>query len=97
MASPLLTAVLALGLAGFFQSAAAMPAAFPAGSGGIDGGQVILIGGDCSDAAAQVVDETGGQLLSAQPSGDGQSCIVTVLVQGDGTTRPRKIRVQVPM
>lgn len=58
---------------------------------------MTFVGGDCSAAAAQVVDETGGQLLSAQPAGDGQSCIITVLVQGDGSSRPRKVRVQVPM
>ena len=49
---------------------------------------------DCSDAAAQVVEKTGGQLLSVQPSGD--SCVITVLVQGNGE-RPRKLTVKVPM
>ncbi len=49
---------------------------------------------DCSDAAAEVVAKTGGQLLSAQPSGD--SCIITVLVQGNGQ-RPRKVTMKVPM
>lgn len=49
---------------------------------------------DCSDAAAEVVEKTGGQLLSVQPSGD--SCVVTVLVQGDGK-RPRKVTMKVPM
>lgn len=49
---------------------------------------------DCSEAAAEVVEKTGGQLLSAQPSGD--SCIVTVLVQGNGQ-RPRKVTMKVPM
>ncbi|MFT4001610.1 MAG: hypothetical protein QM684_15330 [Rhizobium sp.] len=49
---------------------------------------------DCSEAAAEVVAKTGGQLLSAQPSGD--SCIVTVLVQGNGQ-RPRKVTMKVPM
>ena len=48
---------------------------------------------DCSEAAAEVVAKTGGQLLSAQPSGD--SCIVTVLVQGNGQ-RPRKVTMKVP-
>ncbi|KAA0698434.1 hypothetical protein DTW90_14560 [Neorhizobium sp. P12A] len=55
---------------------------------------VARAGGDCSDAAAQVVAKTGGQLLSAQPSGD--SCVITVLVQGNGQ-RPRKVTVKVPM
>lgn len=49
---------------------------------------------DCSDAASQVVEKTGGQLLSVQPSGD--SCVITVLVQGNGE-RPRKVTVKVPM
>ncbi|SCB21188.1 hypothetical protein [Rhizobium multihospitium] len=49
---------------------------------------------DCSEAAAEVVEKTGGQLLSAQPSGD--SCIITVLVQGNGQ-RPRKVTMKVPM
>ncbi len=49
---------------------------------------------DCSEAAAEVVEKTGGQLLSAQPSGD--SCVITVLVQGNGQ-RPRKVTMKVPM
>ncbi|MFT4183671.1 MAG: hypothetical protein QM636_17330 [Rhizobium sp.] len=49
---------------------------------------------DCSEAAAEVVAKTGGQLLSAQPSGD--SCVITVLVQGNGQ-RPRKVTMKVPM
>ncbi|MDK4703272.1 MULTISPECIES: hypothetical protein [unclassified Rhizobium] len=49
---------------------------------------------DCSEAAEEVVAKTGGQLLSAQPSGD--SCIITVLVQGNGQ-RPRKVTMKVPM
>ena len=54
---------------------------------------LIFVAGD---AASKVVQETGGQLLSAQPSNDGRSCIVTVLVQGSGE-RPRKVTVRVPM
>jgi hypothetical protein len=57
---------------------------------------LILVAGDCGTAASRVVRETGGQLLSAQPSSDGQTCIVTVLVQGNGE-RPRKVTVRVPM
>jgi parvulin-like peptidyl-prolyl isomerase len=49
---------------------------------------------DCSEAAAQVVAKTGGQLLSVQPLGD--SCVITVLVQGNGE-RPRKVTVKAPM
>ncbi|KQZ63079.1 hypothetical protein ASD54_01455 [Rhizobium sp. Root149] len=57
---------------------------------------LILVAGDCGDAASKVVRETGGELLSAQPSKDGATCIVTVLVQGSGE-RPRKVTVRVPM
>ncbi|AYG58526.1 hypothetical protein [Rhizobium jaguaris] len=55
---------------------------------------VARANGDCSEAAAEVVAKTGGQLLSAQPSGD--SCVITVLVQGNGQ-RPRKVTMKVPM
>lgn len=57
----------------------------------------ILAAADCGGAAARVVGETGGQLLSAQPSSDGRTCVVTVLVQGGGNERPRKVTVRVPM
>ncbi|MGG6894458.1 MULTISPECIES: hypothetical protein [Rhizobium] len=56
--------------------------------------QVARANSDCSEAAAEVVEKTGGQLLSAQPSGD--SCVITVLVQGNGQ-RPRKVTMKVPM
>ncbi|PWE58194.1 hypothetical protein DEM27_03170 [Metarhizobium album] len=82
MASP---AILATLVAGLTVSAP--------GVGGND--QLVLSDGDCAAAVAQVVAETGGQLLSAQPSGD--SCVITVLVQGNGSERPRKVRVKVPM
>jgi hypothetical protein len=58
---------------------------------------LVMVAGDCGSAATKVVRETGGQLLSAQPSSDGQTCIVTVLVQGNGSERPRKVTVRVPM
>lgn len=60
-----------------------------------DGGDVVWVAGDCSAAAAEVVAETGGELLSAQPRGD--VCVVTVLVPGKGNARPRKVTVRVPM
>ncbi len=82
MASPAIFATLAAGLA------AAAPQ-------DIDTGMTIPVAGDCAAAAEQVVAETGGQLLSAQPSGD--SCVITVLIQGNGNERPRKVRVKVPM
>ena len=56
---------------------------------------VVEVAGDCSNAAAQVVAQTGGELLSAKPDGD--SCVVTVLVPGNGNARPRKVTVRVPM
>ncbi len=56
---------------------------------------IVEVAGDCSDAAAQVVSQTGGELLSAQPKGD--TCVVTVLVPGKGNARPRKMTVRVPM
>lgn len=56
---------------------------------------VVQVEGDCSAAAEQVVADTGGELLSAQPKGD--TCVVTVLVPGKGNARPRKVTVRVPM
>ena len=56
---------------------------------------IVEVAGDCSDAAAQVVSQTGGELLSAQPKGD--TCVVTVLVPGKGNARPRKMTVRVLM
>ena len=58
---------------------------------------LVFVAGDCGSAASRVVRETGGQLMSAQPSSDGQTCVVTVLVQGSGSERPRKVTVRVPM
>jgi hypothetical protein len=94
MASPLSLAVVALGMAGFSQPADLKPAYQAGGNGDA---RLVYVGGDCSQAAAQVVDQTGGQLLSAQPANDGQSCVIIVLIQGDGSSRPRKVKVQVPM
>jgi hypothetical protein len=84
MASPLIIATLAAGLAGFMAPQAEMPV------------QAIKVASDCSAAAYRVMRETGGQLLSVQPSSDGQNCVVTVLVQGNGE-RPRKVTMRVPM
>ncbi|MFB2551021.1 hypothetical protein [Ensifer soli] len=86
MSSPLVIAALAAGLGGL---------AVPAGDGGATGARVILAAGDCSEAARAVVDQTGGELLSAQPTGDGK-CVVTVLVPGNGG-RPKKVTMRVPM
>jgi hypothetical protein len=84
MASPLIIATLVTGLTGFTAPEADRPA------------HVWTVASDCGAAASRVVRETGGQLLSVQPSGDGQSCVVTVLVQGGGE-RPRKVTMRVPM
>jgi hypothetical protein len=47
---------------------------------------------DCSDIAQQVVDKSGGRLLSVRPHDN--RCTVTVLVHEDGK-RPQKIVVRV--
>ena len=82
MASPLSVAAAAAIMAG----SAVLPVTTPT--------LVAHANSDCSEAAAEVVAKTGGQLLSVQPSGD--SCVITVLVQGNGQ-RPRKVTVKVPM
>lgn len=83
MSSPLIIATLAAGLAGFAPPAIDVPS------------MVVAVDGDCGNAAAQVVAETGGELLSAQPTSDGK-CVVTVLIPGNGG-RPKKVTVRVPM
>lgn len=62
-------------------------------------GQTAALANDCSAAAAQVVAQTGGQLLSATPADQGGQpvCKVTVLVPGAGGERPKKVTVTVPM
>lgn len=89
MASPLIIATLAAGLTGLTAPQADL-------QGHVTAGPVTQIASDCSSAAFRVMRETGGQLLSVQPSNDGQSCVVTVLVQGNGE-RPRKVTMRVPM
>ena len=84
MSSPVIIAALAAGLAGFAPPEISVPT-----------GSVVRVAGDCSAAAQQVVSETGGELLSAQPTSDGQ-CVITVLVPGNGG-RPKKVTVKVPM
>lgn len=83
MSSPLIIATLAAGLSGFAPPAIVVPSA------------VVEVDGDCGAAAAEVVAKTGGELLSAQPTGDGQ-CVVTVLIPGNGG-RPKKVTMRVPM
>lgn len=83
MSSPLIIATLAAGLSGFAPPAIDVPSA------------VIQIDGDCGRAAADVVAQTGGELLSVQPTSDGE-CVVTVLIPGNGG-RPKKVTMRVPM
>lgn len=83
MASPILITALAASLM--------LPAPIKTGMAR----DVVEVAGDCSSAASQVVAQTGGELLSAEPSGD--SCVVTVLVPGKDNGRPRKVTVRVPM
>lgn len=47
---------------------------------------------DCSDIAQQVVDKSGGRLLSVRPHDN--RCTITVLVHEDGK-RPEKVVVRV--
>jgi hypothetical protein len=83
MTSPLLIAAAAASLAAFSPTAAERSA------------DVLLAAADCSEAARQVVADTGGELLSAQPRNG--VCVVTVLVPGKDSGRPRKITVRVPI
>lgn len=48
---------------------------------------------DCRAAAARVVAEVGGQLLSVRESGG--ECVIVVLVPGNGSERPRKVTMRV--
>tara|TARA_R110002020_G_scaffold189446_6_gene388487 strand:+ start:3932 stop:4219 length:288 start_codon:yes stop_codon:yes gene_type:complete len=63
-----------------------------------DGTAIVRVAADCSGAAAQVVGQTGGQLLSAsaKSSGNQTVCEITVLVPGTGNERPKKVTVRVP-
>lgn len=63
-----------------------------------DGAAIVRVAADCSGAAAQVVGQTGGQLLSAaaKSSGGQTVCEITVLVPGSGNDRPKKVTVRVP-
>ncbi len=51
------------------------------------------IAADCRAAAARVVAEVGGQLLSVRESGG--ECVIVVLVPGNGSERPRKVTMRV--
>ena len=51
------------------------------------------VAADCREAAARVVAEVGGQLLSVRESGG--ECVIVVLVPGSGSERPRKVTMRV--
>lgn len=55
------------------------------------GGDAMAV--DCRQAAARVVAEVGGQLLSVHESGG--ECVIVVLVPGNGSERPRKVTMRV--
>lgn len=51
------------------------------------------VAADCRAAAARVVAEVGGQLLSVHESGG--ECVIVMLVPGSGNERPRKVTMRV--
>lgn len=59
----------------------------------VDGQLVAQNAADCRAAAARVVAEIGGQLLSVRESGG--ECVIIVLVPGNGSERPRKVTMRV--
>ena len=59
----------------------------------VDGQMVAQNAADCRAAAARVVAEIGGQLLSVRESGG--ECVIIVLVPGNGSERPRKVTMRV--
>ncbi|KQS68144.1 hypothetical protein ASG39_06110 [Rhizobium sp. Leaf371] len=63
--------------------------------GTVEALEAAPVSGDCSSAASEVVEKTGGDLLSVQLTSDGQ-CVVTVLIPGNGG-RPKKVTMRVPM
>ncbi|CZT34573.1 hypothetical protein [Rhizobium sp. 9140] len=99
MPSPLIIAMLVGSLAGSLTLLPLPTAAAPFAAGPVIANvralQVAPVSGDCSSAASQVVEETGGDLLSVQMTSDGQ-CVVTVLIPGNGG-RPKKVTMRVPM
>lgn len=60
--------------------------------------EILRVAVDCSGAAAQVVSQTGGQLLSASAQNQGGQpvCVITVLVPSNGSDRPKKVTISVP-
>lgn len=60
---------------------------------GLPGLGSYAMAADCRAAAARVVEEVGGQLLSVHESGG--ECVIVVLVPGNGSERPRKVTMRV--
>ncbi|WP_394690011.1 hypothetical protein [Hoeflea sp.] len=83
---------------GLIAALAAMAAPAAAQMRAPDGTAVVSAAADCSRAASQVVGQTGGQLLSASAKTQGGQavCVITVLVPGNGSERPKKVTVSVP-
>jgi hypothetical protein len=83
---------------GLIAALAAMAAPAAAQMRAPDGTGIVQAAADCSRAASQVVGQTGGQLLSAsaQTQGGQVVCVITVLVPGNGSERPKKVTVSVP-
>lgn len=90
--------ILSIGLLAAHAATMAPAAAVPVGLWAPEGAAVVRVAADCSAAAAQVVGDTGGQLLSAsaKSSGGQMVCEITVLVPGNGNDRPKKVTVRVP-
>ena len=85
MASTLIIAAVAGALSGL-PAAAAPVTAVP---------HVIPVAGDCSAAAARVVAQTGGELLSATLKGN--MCEIIVLVKEQGQERRTRVKRTVPL
>ncbi|WP_299870602.1 hypothetical protein [uncultured Hoeflea sp.] len=87
--------ILTAGLIAVQTAMTPMPALQVPGAGEAEIRRVAV---DCSGAAAQVVSQTGGQLLSAsaQSQGGQAVCVITVLVPGTGSERPKKVTISVP-
>lgn len=90
--------LLSIGLIAVQAATMSPVAATPTGLQAPDGTAIERVAVDCSGAAAQVVGQTGGQLLSASANSGGGNvvCEITVLVPGNGSDRPKKVTVKVP-
>ncbi len=74
-----------------------MPAAVPDLTARPQIGPVIKVGAACSNAAAEAVAMTGGEILSVEAARNGRPiCKITVLVM-NARGRPRKVKIRIPM